>query len=203
LLSAGTVALRTLEAAGQRRTYEDLKPTRFVPGPAGDGQVAEYPWVAKSSEKADFLGNEFLLWLWWQAETTQNDYVMIDQRIDLDCAFGESGRDVLRGVSVGQMPEAKKALQAGKVPRTSHLLACSAEQYSFTLVAELLSVAGLTLPNIENADTPRTFFEERIDQLRGFAAGLDAIYQKFLKARTGGHWETTVAEIRNWIQQAK
>jgi len=67
-LSAGSTSLRHLEAAGRRRDYEDLRPTRFVNGPEGEGQHPEYPWVAKGPEPKDFVGNELLLWLWHEAD---------------------------------------------------------------------------------------------------------------------------------------
>ena len=37
-LTAGALALRTLEPAGKRRDYEDFRPTRFVTGPEGESQ---------------------------------------------------------------------------------------------------------------------------------------------------------------------
>ena len=211
LLSSGSVALRQLEAAGKRRTYEDLKASRFVTGPAGEGQTADYPWVAKSSEKADFLGNEFLLWLWHEAEnrtgiipTADGDVtVMFDKSLDLDCAFGESGKDSLRGAGPTRMPEATDALRTGKVPRKAGLIMdAHSQQFTLTLNAELLQISGLQLPNIEQADTPRTFFEERIDLVRDFVKSMDALYDAFLKIRTGGSWETHVKTIRQWISTA-
>ena len=67
-MTAGSLALRLLEPHGRRRDYEDLRPTRFVTGPEGESQFPEYPWVAKGPEPKDFLGNEFLLWLWHEAD---------------------------------------------------------------------------------------------------------------------------------------
>ena len=51
--------MRLLEPHGRRRDYEDMRPTRFVPGPEGEGQYPEYPWVMKGPEPKDFVGNEF------------------------------------------------------------------------------------------------------------------------------------------------
>src|SRR5881628_3399849 len=70
-------------------------------GPEGEGQYPEYPWVAKGPEPKDFLGNEFLLWLWHEDETRETavetdagDVAMFfDKSLDLDCAYGQSGRD--------------------------------------------------------------------------------------------------------------
>ena len=67
-LTAGSLALRMLEPRGRRRDYEDLRPTRFAQGAGGESDHPEYPWVAKGPEPKDFLGNEFLVWLWHEAD---------------------------------------------------------------------------------------------------------------------------------------
>src|SRR5579862_1313390 len=63
-LTAGTLAQHILQPLSRRRDYEDLRPTRFVPGNGGEGEFPEYPWTAKGPQPKDFLGNEFLVWLW-------------------------------------------------------------------------------------------------------------------------------------------
>ena len=212
-ITAGVAALRSLEGRGKRREYEDATPTRFGKGPEVEDQPAEYPWVAKGPEAKDFFGNEFLLWLWHGAQ--QNGGVIdlpagpanlkdvglvIDRQLDLDCAFGVTGRDGLRGTGPSRMPEAIDALRSGKVPRKVGLILDAAgQQYNLTLAAETLGVAGLKLPEIEDADNPRVLFEERITLLRDFTQALNAMYEAFLAARTGGHWHDTTQTIRTWI----
>ena len=206
-LSGGSIALRILEPAGKRRDYEDLKPTRFVVGPGGESQYPDYPWVTKGPEPKDFLGNEFALWLWFSADakdgvvkTDDGDItLMFDKALDLDCAYGESGKDSLRGAGPTRMPEAMDALHTGKVPRKAGLIMdAHGAQYTFQLGAENLAINGLQMPEVEEADTPRTLFEERITQLRDFAKSLDALYTAFLKVRTSS-WETLRGTIRKWI----
>ena len=207
-LSAGSMGLRLLEGKGKRRDYEDVHPTRFVTGPEGDSQAAEYPWVAKGPEAKDFFGNEFMLWMWHQADahsgiikTSGSEVtVFFDKSLDLDCAFGQTGRDSLRGDGVTRMPEALDALRSGKVPRKAGLtIDDSGMQYTLTLSAESLAVGSLKLPNVEEADSPRVLFEERIAMLRSFSKTLDSLYEAFLKVRTGSAWETQVATMRKWI----
>jgi hypothetical protein len=206
-IGSGEQALRVLEGNGKRREYEDLVPTRFVVGPNGDGQPAEYPWTAKGASPKDFLGNEFVLWLWHTAEhsgfvkTDKHDVaVMFEKALDLDCAYGQTGRDGLRGDSPIRMPEAMDALRSGKVPRKATMqLERSGHAYAFSLTAESLVVSGLRLPEVEEADNPRTLFEERITLLRDFVDLLDETYAAFLKVRAGGGWESHVGQIRKWI----
>lgn len=210
-LSAGALGLGILESRHKRRDYEDFRPTRFVPGPEGESQQPEYPWVAKGPQAKDFLGNEFMLWLWQQSElhggqidTGQGPVtVYFDRVLDLDCAFGQTGRDVLRGDGVTRMPEALDGLRSGKVPRKAGLVIESAgAMYSFTLSAESLACAALKLPAVEEAANARVLFEERIAMLRDFGKTLDALYEAFLTVRAGGSWESHAGSIRKWILQS-
>jgi hypothetical protein len=207
-LSAGSLAQRILEGQQSRRDYEDLRPTRFATGPDGEHQPAEYPWVAKGAQAKDFLGNEFALWLWHTADhnagviTTPigDASILFDKSLDLDCSFGQTGRDTLRSTGVTRMPEALDALRSGKVPRKAGLiLDAFGHQFILTLAAETFTIAPLALPKVEEAENPRVLFEERIAMLRDFGRMLDAMYAVFLTARTGSGWEGYVTTVRKWI----
>lgn len=209
-LSAGSLACQFLEPLGKRRDYEDLKPTRFVYGPGGDSQWPDYPWVMRGPEPKDFLGNEFVLWLWHHADNGSgvirigegDATVMFDKSIDLDCAYGETGKDTFRGVGVANMPEAHKALLSGKAPRKAGIiLDHQGAGYHFTLRAETMAISALQLPEVEEADSPRTLLEEQITQLRDFTKSFDALYQCFLQERISPAWQQKRDQIRTWIQK--
>ena len=209
-LTSGNLALRRLEGVGKRREYEDARPTRFVGGPQGEGQPAEYPWVAKGPQAKDFLGNEFLQWLWWTTETAGGGVdtkgagtveVMVTKVLDLDCAFGMTGRDTLKADGPTHMPEARHALRTGKVPRKLGLLLDGPAAFGLTLSGESLAASTLTLPDVEDADSPRVVFEERINLLRDFGRTLDGLFNAFLEQRAASGWGGTTARIREWIHR--
>ena len=210
-LTAGSLSLKMLESRGRRRDYEDFRPTRFVHGPEGESQYPEYPWVAKGPEPKDFLGNEFLLWLWHEAdsrtgaiatESAGEVTVYIDRALDLDCAYGQTGKDSLRGEGPTRMPEAKDGLRTGKVPRKVGLIVdANGQQSSFSLAGEALAVGSLKLPDVEEADSPRVVFEERVAMLREVSRALDALFDTFLKTRAGSAWEGYTNGLRRWIIQ--
>lgn len=211
-LSAGSLSLRTLEPKGRRRDYEDLKPTRFVIGPEGENQSAEYPWVAKGPEPKDFLGNEFLVWLWHEADrnggivpTTRgrDATILFDRSLDLDCVFGQTGKDSLRGQGPTRMPEALDALRSGKVPRKAGIIVdANGQQYSFNFNAETFGIGSLKLPDVEEAETPRVVLEERITMLRDFCQTIDGLFDSFLKTRGSSSWESHTTQLRRWILQS-
>lgn len=208
-LSAGALGQRVLVEAGKRRDYEDLRPTRFANGPDGESQQPEYPWVAKGPEPKNFLGNEFLLWLWFHADAKDGEVktkeagevaILFDRSLDLDCTYGATGKDSLRGTGPTRMPEAKDALRTGKVPRKAFLtINARGNQYDFTINAEQFLLSGAKLPPIEEAETARVLFEERIALLRDLAGTLDALFETFLEVRASGAWEGQVNLMRKWI----
>ncbi|HXE54275.1 MAG TPA: hypothetical protein VN541_14725 [Tepidisphaeraceae bacterium] len=210
-LTAGSLALQILEPIGKRRDYEDFRPTRFVHGPGGESEYPEYPWVAKGPEPKDFLGNEFLLWLWHEAdhrggviatEAVRDVTIYIDRSLDLDCAYGQSGRDSLRGDGPSRMPEARDALRSGKLPRKAGLvLDANGQQFTLTLNAESLALSGAKLPEVEEAENPRVLFEERIGLLRDLGQTIDGLFTSFLKIRASSSWEGQVSGIRKWIME--
>jgi hypothetical protein len=211
-ISAGTLASRLLEPRGRRRDLEDARPSRFVYGPEGESQSPDYPWTSKLAETRDFLGNEFVTWLWH--ETDRHDgyiklgedeiAVMFDRTLDLDCAYGATGKVMLKATGPTKMSEAQESLRNGKLPRKCGLtIESGGAQYLFTLAAESLAVSGLKLPEVQEAETPRVLFEERIGQLREFGKVIDRLYGAFLEQRTGASWEGATSGIRKWILSSR
>ena len=209
-LSAGAAMLRMLEKKARRRDYEDMRPTRFVHGPEGESQWPEYPWVLKGPEPKDFTGNEFVLWMWHEAEANGGTIsteagevsVMFDKWLDLDCSYGQTGRASLRATGTSRMPEARVGLRQGKVPRRAGLtIELAGLQFTFTLNAETLAVGGATLPDVPEADTPRVLFEERIALLRELWRTTDALLDAFAHVRCGSSWEGQTSSMRRWIAQ--
>ena len=89
------------------------------------------------------------------------------------------------------------------MPRRAGLIVDAAgHQYALTLNAEALAVSSLKLPDVEEAESPRVVFEERVAMLRDFGKSLDALFDTFLKARATSGWESYTTGVRRWILQA-
>ena len=110
------------EARGER-SVEDFGPVG-VPRrgrPTRPGRL-----VRHRPDRPDFWGNEFLIWLWHTLQTDGDTLalpdgseatVMVAKTLTLDCPRGETGRDCLTNEGPTRLPEAFRALQAGKLPR--------------------------------------------------------------------------------------
>lgn len=209
--SPGSLAMSRLESHGKKRDYEDLRPTRFVTAPDGDNTYPEYPWTAKGPEPKDFLGNEFLMWLWHETISHDGEIktsagtvsIMFHKALDLDCAYGQSGRAILHSAGPCQMPEATDGLRTGKVPRkTGFLMDFQRQQYSMTFNTDTFFISALRLPDIEDAPNPRAIFEQRLTMLREVWQAMDGLYEAFLSLRASSHWESQTSSIHKWIVNA-
>ncbi len=208
--TAAAIAERYVDGAAKRKQFEDLRPTAFAVGPEGEDQQAEYPWVSKQHDPKNFLGDEFLVWLWHRADVGTSSVDVpgsgevtfyFDKSIDLDCAYGQTGKDSIRGDGPTRSAEAREALRVGKVPRKAGLiLDVGKEQFSLTLDAENFGYAGLKLPDVAEADTPRTLLEERLKLLADAVAAVEGMFTAFLKTRVSPRWQEHAAEITEWIK---
>lgn len=216
--SAGRLALDFIAAKGRTSDYDDLRAQPLSSPPAEIELVGEdgarkspdrpdIPWA--SQEPQDFLGNLFLFWLWWHCETREGLVetpegeieVVIDKVLELECAWGLSGRTSVRGDAPTRKAEAARAVQLGKWPRKVGLmLSMHGRVWECTLQGDRFEVSGLKLPKPdEKPQSLRLAIEERFDSFATFDAALMSMYRTFVGLRMSPAWETCRADMRNWI----
>ena len=170
-------------------------------------------WTGDDPTSLDYLGNEFLVWIW---HALQNDgesiqlsdgssaTVMLAKTLTLDCPRGETGRDQLTDDAPTRLPEAFRALQAGKLPRKAGMiLVRHGAQYELTLQAETLAITGAALPKPDDDGLSKQDQKiARIEALRHLNESLDLLFQAFLLRRTGQGWNDELGRIRRWLQAA-
>jgi hypothetical protein len=186
------------------RAVEDAQPTDFVPGHSAQSAVAWQP----DENSRDFLGNEFLLWLWYVLDTEADHIrlsdnsdatIMITRSLTLECPRGESGRESISSAGPTQLPEARRAVENGKLPRKlGMILVRHDQQYELALQGETLAISGCKLPQIEDAE-PRVKLEERITQIRHLVETMDLLYDAFLQRRIGGAWAKDILQMQKWL----
>jgi hypothetical protein len=204
MLGAGRQAFNLAEINQQTRHVDDAKPTTFVPGAPG-GEIA---WMTDENNR-DFLGNEFLLWLWYWLENESDTIklsddseiaLMIARSLALECPRGQFGRESISSDGPSKLPEAHRAIQAGKLPRKMGITLVRHEaQYELTLQAESLAINGAKLPPPEEEDA-RARTEERITQIRALLETLDLLYANFLQHRLSDNWTKETAKIKKWLR---
>jgi hypothetical protein len=202
---AGERAFYLAEERGQTRAVDDARPADFVAG----FSTGELIWVPEENSR-DFLGNEFLLWLWYVLDEESDTIALTDESevsimlarsLVLECPRGQTGKETISSDAPSRLPEARRAIQSGKLPRRAGLILSRHEhQYELSLHAESLAVTGAKLPDTEEEE-PRARLEERITLIRHLVETLDLLYDTFGQHRLGSGWSKELATIRKWLQR--
>jgi hypothetical protein len=203
-ITAGSLAYSQAESHGHERSVEDNGPVGFI----GEGAHSSVAWSDHDPSSRDFWGNEFLVWLWHTLQADGDTLtlpdgteatVMLAKTLTLDCPRGETGRDHLTNEGPTRLPEAFRALQAGKIPRkTGLIIVRHGAQYELTLQAESLAVSGANLPKPEGVKG-REAVLARIESLRHLVETLDLLYDAYGRRRTGPDWTGDLHRIRRWL----
>src|SRR5262249_5135012 len=121
MLSAGRQAFAQAETRNQTRNVDDASPAVFLPGVS----TAEIAWLPDENNR-DYLGNEFLLWLWYVLDSESDTLtlsdgseaaVMLARTLLLECPRGQTGKESISSDGPTRLPEALRAIQSGKLPR--------------------------------------------------------------------------------------
>src|SRR5205085_11748118 len=148
---AGAQMFRLADTRQQTRGVDDAAPAAFVPGVS----PPDVAWLPDEGSR-DWLGNEYLLWLWFMLDAESDTLrlgdgseaaVMLARTLVLECPRGQTGRETISSDAPARLPEARRAIQSGKLPRKAGLtLLRNEQQYELTLQAETLAVSSAKLP---------------------------------------------------------
>lgn len=206
-VTAGRRAYQLADLHKRTRSVDDSSPSAFVPGVTPE----DVAWIADDASR-DFLGNEFFLWLWYLGEGETDTVTvedgsevtyMIARTLTLECPRGQTGHETISHEGPSRLPEAKRAIQSGKLPRKVGLtLVRHDSQYELTLHAETLAVGGAKLPNPgEDVTDARARLDERADKLRHLIETLDLLYDAFGQRRFGKEWADTLSRMQRWLSR--
>ncbi len=208
-MTAGYLGFLSAEEKGTTRKIDDLRPSQFVDIPDGRQQPEVY-WTSHDAGSRDYLGNEFLLWLWHTLNTESDTIalpdgtevaVLIVKQLVLECPLAESGKEVITCDGPTQLPESRRAIQTGKLPRKAGLLLSrQGSQYELTLQAETFNISTATLPKIEADGNGRARVEERVEQIRHMSETVDLMFETFLTHRLSAAWQNTHKQMTAWLK---
>lgn len=172
--------------------------------------------VAVAYNRYQFMGEEFLTWLWFVIEKNQElvknfdpDFVALE--IGNRIVFENRRREAAERVTIkgdgASLEEGVLALQKGALVTELNVVYKSAELiWQFTLKGESLNISGLSLPDTgspESDEDIEGFVLEKIFLYDKALQLLEKLYSHFAKLRVSEAWlskETLL--IRKWIQSS-
>ena len=204
-LTASRRARDWATVAKRRKTLEQAIPSVFHTNNA----TAEISWWNQQEGNWDFLGNEFLLWLWWRWETVGDTIALPDQSevtgmfartLSLQCPRDESGKETITAEGPTNLPEAMQAIRSGKLPRKAGMtIVRHGEQYDLTIQPESFMVSGAKI-HVEDTSEGRGVLEDRIESVRSLHETVDLLFRAFCEQRVGKNWNGELQHIGQWLK---
>ena len=202
-VTAGSVALDWGRRVNRIGEVDDLFPACFAP----DARYDAVAWANAEANRPDFLGNEFLLWLWWRYDN-ESDTIqvrdeseityMLAKTLTLECPLGEHGKETISAESPSKLAEALQAVRSGKLPRKSGLtLVRYGQQYDLVLQAESLAVSGARIRSDDQDDAHQ--LDDRIDAIRELSLTVDLLFEAYCELRLSSTWEQVQADMSHWL----
>ena len=203
-LTSGKLALEFSDSSEVTESVFDASPALLHPESSGN-----VVWWNGMKDNYDFLGNEFLLWLWWNWEINGEVIALSDgsevsgmfaRTLSLDCPNGENGKESISSESPVTLPEAMLAVQMGKLPRKAGLtLVRNNEQFDLALQAETFSIGSARIKQVGGESEPHDDID-RVESIRQLAETLDLLFDLFCTARFCGGWKKELKKIQSWLQ---
>jgi hypothetical protein len=206
-LSPMTASRRAANWAAEtkhRKALEQTIPSSFHAG----NSTAEVSWWNQQEGNWDFLGNEFLLWLWWRWECVSDTIALSDgseatgmfaRTLALQCPRDESGKETITADGPTGLPEAMQAIRSGKLPRKAGMtLVRQGEQYDLAIQPEGFMIGGAKI-QVENASEGGVR-EDRVESVRNLHETIDLLFRAFCEQRVGKNWNGELTQIGQWLK---
>ena len=164
-----------------------------------------------------FLGQEFLTWVWFQAESQSGLMdlpgvgtveVWFEDRLDLESGSGNTVQKVTCQGRELDLAEARTALREGKkVSQARIRLRLDGTEWRLTLKAEGLDISGVRAPKTlepeeEEPESLAGRLLERVSVTRELTKVVDGMYAAFLAVRLKPEWEESeLPRLRKWLQK--
>ncbi|MEZ6135334.1 MAG: hypothetical protein R3C53_10535 [Pirellulaceae bacterium] len=191
-ITAGSIANEWAHQTGLVAELDDLFPSAF----ALNQRDTDLAWANPDSRFPDFLGNEFLMWLWWMLETETDTFTldddtevtaMLTKTLSLECPLGEHGKETISAEVPTKLAEAIQAIRSGKLPRKSGMtLVRQGQQFDLVLQAETFAISGAKI-HCDDADDAHDI-DLRIDAIRMLGETVDKLFHAFCTRRVSNDW---------------
>ena len=165
--------------------------------------------------QTEFLGKEFLAWLWFRTETERGAFKLGDKAVEIwfdgkITIQGENERGLETVTCSGEsqsMKEARFALAENKeVVQATLVLDMGDNQWRFVLDSLWLNFKTFKTPKVmqDKKDDPDGLFYEKMFLIEEAVSAMDEIYAEFLELRLSPEWSgEELPKLSRWIRDGK
>lgn len=173
--------------------------------------------IAVAYNQYKFIGHEFLTWLWYAIDTSQDDLFkdetgvpfvfIIGNRIVCENIVEDNTVEsvTIKGDNAG-LEEGLTALKKGSIVTEMSLSLMYLDQtWEFNLKAENLHFTGLKHPATEKVQKKEDMEGALLEKIYLFGKAVeivDSAFKAFIRLRLSNTWKSVTADIRKWIESA-
>ncbi|MFC1869060.1 hypothetical protein ACFL0H_13155 [Thermodesulfobacteriota bacterium] len=172
--------------------------------------------VMEKVEKKDFLGKDFLVWLWFKSEVSHG-VIEIEDESHAEVRFAgkitlESEDDVksesitCSGIN-SRLKEARYALTENKkITQASIKLILGDDEYSFSMDSLWMNYRSFKTPKVLQDDKgdPEGLFYEKVGLMEKAVSTMDSLFLSFIKIRLSPEWEEKeLPAVTAWMKRWK
>ncbi len=166
-------------------------------------------------KKTEFLGREFLAWLWFRTETDRGTFNLGDKNVEIwfDGKItlqgeNEKGLEIIACSGESQnMKEARFALAKNKeIVQATLVVNIGDNQWSFVLDSLWMNFKTFKAPKVvqDKEDDADGIFYEKMFLIEEAVSAMDGIYAEFMEQRLSPEWLTKeTPALAQWISEGK
>lgn len=164
----------------------------------------------------EFIGREFLVWLWFKSETGEGVFPLgdagsaelwLDSRIVLQPEQEDRDEKVICLGDISRSREARFALAECKTVTEAKIgLRIGDNEWSFVLDSTWLNFKAFKAPRgmEDYQEDPDGLFYEKFYLIEQALSAMDAVFSSFVKLRVSAEWETReLPALLQWIKEKK
>jgi hypothetical protein len=164
----------------------------------------------------EFLGREFLVWLWFKSETNDGKFSLgkagdaelwFDGRVVLQSEGDSAAEKVICLGENSQLREARFALSERKTITEAMIkLIIGDSEWSFILDSTWMNFKTFKTPRVmqDSEEDPEGLFYEKFSFIEQALSAIDMIYSSFIKLRLSPDWQAReLPALFKWIRDGK
>lgn len=172
--------------------------------------------LAEQVKMTEFLGREFLVWLWYRSETQEGVFdlgetgaveLWFEGKMALEADGEEEGGEVTCKGAGSRLREARFALtKSKKITQAAIRMLKGDDEWSFTLDAAWLDFRSLKTPRVmqDVREDPDGLFYERMFLIEQPIGVVQALFSQFIRLRMSPEWRSEEQPaLEAWIREGE